>query len=257
MTWLARFATIVEDQQLANDAIGMSAAEVRKMALDRMRVTREMAEARLRLRYVRIQRDREHGLVRGSFCLPDAEGEVVLRAIERRAKQAPVQGSFEQRRADALVEICSMALGADADPDRATVVVHVNGGLNATLEGGMPVADATARRMSCDGRLQTVVHTEGNLTASPVKRTVPPHLYRQLREQDGGCVFPGCSNEIWVHAHHNHHFADGGPTTLSNFALLCGAHHRLLHEGGWTMTSDRTFVRPDGIRLQRSPVLRE
>jgi hypothetical protein len=259
--WLASFATIDEDAALANDAIGMSAAEVRKLALGRMRVTREMAEARLRMRYVRIQRDREDGLVRGSFCLPDAEGEVVLKAIERRAKQAPVQGNFEQRRADALVGICSVALGADGDPDRATVIAHVGAeafGHEATLEGGTRIAHETVRRLSCDGRMQTVVHAEGTISASPVKRTVPPHLYRELRERDATCVFPGCSNEIWVHAHHVQHFADGGPTTLANLVLLCGPHHRLMHEGGWHMraglSGDRVFIRPDGRPLGRAPV---
>jgi hypothetical protein len=39
--WLACFATIDEDVQLAHDAIGMSGAEVRDMALERRRVTRE------------------------------------------------------------------------------------------------------------------------------------------------------------------------------------------------------------------------
>ena len=28
------------------------------------------------------------------------------------------------------------------------------------------------------------------------------------------------------------HWADGGPTNLDNLALLCGFHHRALHEGG-------------------------
>ncbi len=209
--WLASFATIDEDVALANDAIGMSAAEVRTMALDRLRVTREMAEARLRLRYVHIQRDREHGLVRGSFCLPDVEGEIVLKAIERRAKQAPVEGSFAQRRADALVEICSMALGADADPDRATVVVHAHGAGGGTLEGGTRIAQDTVRRLACDARIQTVFHTEGTLSAAAMKRTVPPHLYRELRERDETCVFPGCPNEIWVHAHHIEHVRHEAP----------------------------------------------
>lgn len=256
--WLARFATIDEDSTLAYRAIGMSAAEVRTLALTRIRITREMADARFKRRYLRIGRDREAGLVRGSFCLPDADGELVLKAIERRAKQAPVEGnSYEQRRADALVELCSLAIGADADPDRASVVVHVGGSLNSTLEGGTPVSDETVRRMACDGRLQTTTVEEGNIIASPTKRTIPSHLYRKLRERDGACVFPGCSNEIWMHAHHMEHFADGGPTTLENLALLCGSHHRLMHEGGWKMTADREFIRPDGTLLRRFLPLRE
>ena len=264
--WLASFATIEEDARLAHDAIGMSAAEVRRMALARLLVTRQMADERFDRRYVRVKRDALAGEVRVWARLSDVEGEIVVKAIERRAKQAPVAGSFEARRADALVEVCSLALGADADPDRATVVAHVDaeafatGRGNGTLEGGTPVAAETIRRLTCDGRMQTVVNAEGAISASPVKRTVPPHLYRELRERDASCTFPGCSNEIWVHAHHIEHFADGGPTTLSNLVLLCGTHHRLMHEGGWSLNitdGERVFVRPDGRPLQRTSPLRE
>jgi hypothetical protein len=31
------------------------------------------------------------------------------------------------------------------------------------------------------------------------------------------------------------HWADGGETTKENLMLLCGRHHRLLHEGGYTI----------------------
>jgi hypothetical protein len=261
--WLSRFATIDEDACLAHDAIGMSAAEVRKIALARLLITREMADARFERRYLRVRRDAAAGEVRVWARLPDVEGQIVVKAIERRAKQALLVGapSFEERRADALVELCGLALGADADPDRATVVAHVDaeafatGRGNGTLEGGTPIASETIRRLSCDGRTQTVVHTEATISATPVKRTVPAHLYRELRERDVTCAFPGCSNEIWVHAHHIEHFADGGPTALSNLVLLCGSHHRLMHEGGWTMraspTGERVFIRPDGTPLQR------
>ena len=29
---------------------------------------------------------------------------------------------------------------------------------------------------------------------------------------------------------------EGGPTNLANLALLCRAHHRAVHEGGWQLT---------------------
>ena len=32
--------------------------------------------------------------------------------------------------------------------------------------------------------------------------------------------------------HHIRHWAQGGPTTLSNLALLCRRHHRAVHEEG-------------------------
>src|SRR5215218_5294106 len=53
--------------------------------------------------------------------------------------------------------------------------------------------------------------------------------------------FPGCDNTRFLHAHHLHHWARGGDTSLDNVILLCGPHHRLLHEHGY-----RAERRPQG-----------
>lgn len=256
---LTRFVTFAEDVDLAKEAIGMSAEEVRRLAAVRVRLTRELADARYQHRYLRARRDSANGFVNIWARLPDAEGEVVLKAIDRRSTAADPETPFQQRRADALVEVCSMALGADADPDRATVVVHtdidtfVSGAGNAMLEGGTAIAPQTLDRLTCDGRLQTVIHSGGEIAAGKVTAVVPHYLRRQLRARDGRCIFPGCSNAIWVHAHHLEHRVALGRTELSNLVLLCGFHHRLVHEGGWglhlTAEGDRVFVRPDGRPL--------
>lgn len=64
------------------------------------------------------------------------------------------------------------------------------------------------------------------------------------------CTFPGCERRHYLDAHHLEHWAHGGETTLENLTLLCTHHHRLLHEGGFTVerAEDRTltFMRPDG-----------
>jgi hypothetical protein len=39
----------------------------------------------------------------------------------------------------------------------------------------------------------------------------------------------------WTDGHHRWHWANGGPTVLWNLTLLCGRHHRLVHEGGWQL----------------------
>jgi hypothetical protein len=73
-------------------------------------------------------------------------------------------------------------------------------------------------------------------------RTVPPRLRRALEARDRHCTGPGCRVEpARCHAHHIHEWALGGRTDLDNLALVCPAHHRLVHEGRWTIT------RPPGI----------
>src|SRR5690606_34713481 len=48
-------------------------------------------------------------------------------------------------------------------------------------------------------------------------------------------------------------WANGGETKLSNLVLLCGFHHELLHEGGFSITrtddGELVFKRPDGRRI--------
>jgi hypothetical protein len=61
-----------------------------------------------------------------------------------------------------------------------------------------------------------------------------------------------------LHAHHIKHWASGGPTDSDNLVMLCGYHHRLVHDGGWVMTAhdDKTleFIRPNGRPLVPGPL---
>jgi hypothetical protein len=80
---------------------------------------------------------------------------------------------------------------------------------------------------------------------------VPAALRRALEHRDEGrCRFPGCENRRWVDAHHIVHWARGGETKLDNLVLLCGRHHRLVHEGGFGVArradGSLVFRRPDG-----------
>ena len=82
------------------------------------------------------------------------------------------------------------------------------------------------------------------------RRTIPTALRRALSARDQHCRFPGCSHTRFVDAHHIQHWAQGGQTSLDNLMLLCGHHHRLIHEGGFQIFTDRDgqrkFRRPDG-----------
>jgi len=87
-------------------------------------------------------------------------------------------------------------------------------------------------------------------------RTIPPALRRALQHRDRGCRFPGCGVSFGE-GHHVLHWAHGGPTTLSNLALLCRRHHRAVHEEGYQVDHEPDgalqFRRPDGRLLPHVP----
>jgi hypothetical protein len=57
--------------------------------------------------------------------------------------------------------------------------------------------------------------------------------------------------------YHLRHWAQGGPTTLSNLALLCRRHHRAVHEEGYQVERRPDhrlrFLPPDGLELPEVP----
>jgi Domain of unknown function (DUF222)/HNH endonuclease len=146
--------------------------------------------------------------------------------------------------ADALV---AMAQGVVSSPSRedsrapvAQVMVHIDAETLAArrhgrshLADGPSIAPETARRIACDAAIVPVVEARGQpLSVGRRTRSIPPAIRRALQVRDGGCRFPGCGRHRFTHAHHIEHWARGGATSLDNLVLLCGRHHRLLHEGG-------------------------
>lgn len=273
---VTRFATPETDELVADEAPGHNVAQLNRWARRRRPVqTEEEKEAHARRR-VNLRWDEAAQLLRLYGQLPKAEGAIVAKALERIAMQAepdPVTGRplpFDQRCADALVELASTRLAADSDADRATVAVHVDsavlaGGEGAAeLEDGDAIACETARRLACDARWYVVVDGPDGapIGIGRTSRQVPAWLMRELKRRDLGCLFPGCGYRRWLVAHHIKHWGQGGPTDLDNLVLLCSKHHRFVHEGGGQVARDADgeiyFVLPDGRRLQEQPApLRE
>jgi hypothetical protein len=126
------------------------------------------------------------------------------------------------------------------------------------LENGPSLAPETVRRLSCDAGVVRIVERDGQpISVGRRTRTIPPALRRALRSRDDGCRFPGCVHRRFLHAHHIHHWARGGPTTLHNLVQLCSYHHRLVHEGGFSVerAGPRAvrFRRPDGHLIPATP----
>ena len=169
--------------------------------------------------------------------------------------------TMEQQQADALALLAETALHHGIDPgapgERYQVVVHVDAAVLAdpdqtgqsVLEGGVRVPAGTSRRLACDASRVVMRHdTDGQITEIGARtRTIPPALRRALHHRDRGCRFPGCGLPFGQ-GHHLRHWANGGPTTLSNLALLCRRHHRAVHEEGYHVERD-----PDGSLRFRGP----
>ena len=116
----------------------------------------------------------------------------------------------------------------------------------------------TSRRLACDASRVVMRHDEaGHVVEIGARtRTIPPALRRALHHRDRGCRFPGCGVSNGQ-GHHLRHWAHGGPTTLSNLALLCRRHHRAVHEEGFQVARGPdgalSFRRPDGRPLPEVP----
>ena len=180
--------------------------------------------------------------------------------------------SMEQQQADALSLVAETALHHGVDPgtpgERYQVVVHVDAVVLANpeapgqcvLEGGTRVSAETSRRLACDASRVVMRHDpDGRIVEVGARtRTIPPALRRALHHRDQACRFPGCGASSFGQGHHIRHWVHGGPTTLSNLALLCRRHHRAVHEEGYQVErapdGALRFRRPDGRALPDVPL---
>jgi hypothetical protein len=214
----------------------------------------------------------DDGSLRVEGRLTADEGALVMAAVA--AYERPPGDEYCERagvrRADALVNLARGALDAPAREraggDRCELVVHVDVDTlvsddvreRAEVENGPALAAETVRRLGCDAAVVGMLERGGVPVSSGRRtRTIPPALRRALRSRDRGCRFPGCDHQRFFHAHHIHHWARGGPTTMENLVQLCSFHHRLVHEGGFQVErigrQGVRFRRPDGCIIPDQP----
>jgi hypothetical protein len=169
--------------------------------------------------------------------------------------------------ADALVNVAETYLNrADTQSSsrpRTQLVVHVDqdplspdATLAATLDDGTRISAETLRRIACDTTLVAVRHNGGEESVGRRTRTISPNLRLALWMRDRGCRFPGCTNHLFLHAHHIHHWAHGGATSADNLVLLCSTHHRLVHEGGFSvkrLSDEVRFMDRRGAAVESVP----
>ncbi|MFN2594131.1 MAG: DUF222 domain-containing protein [Actinomycetota bacterium] len=258
---LCRFATPKNEDKLLSWARRVTPSAIRNKA-DSLQRASDAAEP-YRHRHVDIYPMTEDtcGL---SGVLPTEQALKVKAALDRIAKDLPDLpdddqsdgNTLERKRADALVLLASNAIAQDADPDRATLVVHASlealasDSYQCETEDGVALHPDVARRLSCDCRYQVVAHGKnGDVGIGRVAHNVPRWLRRLVAKRDGGCAFPGCSMKTFLHPHHIKHWVLGGPTDLSNLVMLCSIHHTLVHEHHWSVILENEkpmWFRPSG-----------
>ncbi|MCP3670489.1 MAG: DUF222 domain-containing protein, partial [Gammaproteobacteria bacterium] len=172
---------------------------------------------------------------------------------------------FEQRRVDALATMAEHYLATAtngegikhlAGNERCQVMLHVDINTlkehthernnhdhhrgcdhdhhkHSNLDNKHWIAPETAKRLSCDASLVTVLEKENGriLNIGRRSRTIPPSSQLALNLSDTSCQYPGCCSTNFLDAHHIKHWADGGETNLDNLVILCRKHHRDLHKG--------------------------
>jgi hypothetical protein len=204
------------------------------------------------------------GVIDGTF---DVEGaETIERGLNRSYERAHAAGdprSPAQQRADAMVEIFRHYLdGRPRGTNRPHLMLLAD---TATLSGeavgtcetlsGYRLHPGTLRRLACDAIIQRVVlDTDGvPLEMGRATRTFTSDQYRAIMVRDGGCRWPRCdARPDDCEAHHGDFWEHGGLTDIANGIAHCrgSGHHRMLHEGGYTVTGDPngelTYWDPDG-----------
>jgi hypothetical protein len=191
----------------------------------------------------------------------DPEGKEVLEAMlgplsaPKPSDDGPDLRSSDRRRGEALIEICRRAAaagGAAPVTTKASLFVTVDFedlknrvGAGVCELTGQLLAPETIRKIACDATIIPVVLGSSSeiLDVGRARRLFTPGMLRAMWLRDKGCTIPGCgAPPTWADAHHLTHWIDGGVTALTNGALLCGRHHTIAHQKGWTATATTSEV---------------
>jgi hypothetical protein len=236
----------------------------------------EQAEARaVQKRGLHLSPDDRGGVtVRGSL---DPESAAIVRtALDPLTKPTPAEdGGLDsrtapQRRADALTEICRRVLGTDqlSTAGGEPITLVVTAGFDALtrqlgvgmLDTGVQLSPETVRRLACDATvLPAILGGQSQvLDLGRQRRLFTGAVRRALNLRDQGCAFPGCDRPpSWCQGHHIVSWLDKGNTDLDNGVLLCGHHHRLIHQDEWEVRlgKDRLpeFLPPAWLDPERKP----
>ena len=257
LRWVTRFATAETDDAWAERAPGMSPSELRQEARRQARITRQQAEDQHATRRAEMFVDGQTGSLHVEADLPGEQGAAFADAVHRAARDIePDPGADDPSAARLADALMSLVTSSGGRPGRPTLVVHTDlETLTGTHDGtrhlgetasGIQLHAGTIRRIGCMAKVRVAVERKGQLVGLVSASRGPTEAQLEaLWFRDRHCTFPGCEARRFVEPHHIRHWSDGGPTTMENLTLLCGRHHRMLHEGEWTIRGRP----PDGLEF--------
>ncbi|HKE63831.1 MAG TPA: DUF222 domain-containing protein [Micromonosporaceae bacterium] len=249
-------------------------------------VAPELADERLR---ERLDREERHARQRRGFTMSadglggmrlsgvlDVAGAAIVTAAldplsaPARGDDGPDLRTPAARRADALVDVCRIALAAGGLPDNGgqppqlSVTVDFDtlrrGVAMGQLDTGQLLTADTVRRLACTAQLLPVVLDGAGvpIDVGRGRRLFTGAARQAVLLRDGGCAFPGCERPPrWTDIHHIVSWSDGGMTNRDNGVALCGHHHRLMHHSDWQvrLAADRRpeFIPPAYIDPRQRP----
>lgn len=237
---ISKVATPETEETLVEWAIHATAAQLDKIVQGRKSVERKSEKGY----FLEWHNDDDGDLeLRGK--LSAEEGALVIAALKsaRTALEDDQKnGSAEPHpvtNVDALVAVAETVLAHGPTPveagDRHLVVLHVNAETGeGRLDDGPVLSTESKQQIMCGASWATFVKgTYGEALFMGRLNRFPNRAQRRaLKFRDGGCAFPGCTQRIWVDAHHIVPWEEGGLTGIDNLLLLCRFHHTAVHHRG-------------------------
>lgn len=127
--------------------------------------------------------------------------------------------------------------------ERAEVPANERDRWRAEILGGGPIGQAALHKLMCEANLVLAVTDDGGqpLYLGRSQRLATAAMLLALIARNGGhCEHPGChATHHRLHAHHITWWENHGPTDITNLALICPHHHKLIHQGHLTLTRNR------------------
>jgi hypothetical protein len=231
----------------------------------------DVADAQRSRRYLRLT-SQSDGMTRVDGLLDPESGAIVRSALDGVMNESFNDGTTrtrDQRCADALTQLSAACTKGEIKGGRSNTKLLATVPFETITERadergvthvGATLDPATVRKLACDAGIHRVITGPGSsiLDFGHETRLVSENLFLALVARDQHCRWPGCTiRATWCDAHHIIEWADGGPTTDENCALLCHRHHQLSHQPGWKITGTGSELRvhhPDGsIDVSKPP----